>query len=132
MASNCILQHRRWRIKLINMRAHRGTSRAGVEIAGPVLLKCNTALANSCRIGDVLITPILQETHAICEFLQTGKSHSIVKDCYQKEREKKGHRTRRTSSNTVCIPLHFMLVFQVWTELLSLCPQGTPPTQLLA
>lgn len=40
MASNCILQQRKWRIKLIKEQgAHKGTSRAGVEIAGPVLVQ---------------------------------------------------------------------------------------------
>lgn len=88
-------------------RAQQGPSRAGVETAGPVLVKCsNTLLVNSCRIGDLLITPILQETHATGEFLQNREEiHSILKGLLPKGKEKtKGHRTRRTSSNTVCIP----------------------------
>lgn len=101
------------------VRAHKGTSRDGVEIAVPVLVKCNTVLANTSRIGDLLITPILQETHAICEFLQNREeTHSILKVLLPERKEEKGgHKTRRNSSNTA-FPLHFMLVFQVWTELL--------------
>lgn len=50
MASNCILQQRKRTIQLKKEQgAHRGTSRAAVGIAGPVLV--NAALASSSRIG---------------------------------------------------------------------------------
>lgn len=112
------------------VRAHKGTSRDGVEIAVPVLVKCNAVLANTSRIGDLLITPILQETHAICEFLQNREeTHSVLKVLLPERKEEKGgHKTRRNSSNTA-FPLHFMLMFQVWTELLGqpLSPGGQLP-----
>lgn len=102
------------------MRAHKGTSRDGVETAVPVLVKCNTVLANTCRIGDLLITPILQETHAICEFLQNREeTHSILKVLLPERKEgKKDTKQEETAAILSAFPLHSMLVFQVWTELL--------------
>lgn len=102
------------------MRAHKGTSRDGVETAVPVLVKCNTVLANTCRIGDLLITPILRETHAICEFLQNREeTHSILKVLLpERKEEKKDTKQEETAAILSAFPLHFMLVFQVWTELL--------------
>lgn len=103
-------------------RTQQGPSRAGVEIAGPVLVKCNnTSLANSSRIGDLLITPILQETHAIGEFLQNKEEiHSIVKGLPKRKEggKKKDTKQEEPAAILSAFPLHLMLVFQVWTELL--------------
>lgn len=121
MASNCILQHRRWIIKLINVGEH-PKDQAGLmwKLLGQFWSSAVQYWPTAPGLGICSSHQSCRKPMQCVNSYKRGKRFTACwKDCYQTRKRKKEKDTEQEepAATVSASPLHFMLVFQVWTEL---------------